>query len=607
MSLQNPAAFLWLIPLAGVIVLLYLLRMRRRDVVVPASFLWPQRVEEVRANALFQRLRWNWLMVLQILAVALLVFTLARPQTKQSGLAGEVTVLVIDTSASMGPTGGVPSRFEVARRQVLETIQAAGAGDRLALIEAGPLPRVVFPLTSDPARQRRSLETVQPSDAESDVGEAMRLASALVGGIDGARIVLLSDGCFAPIDDFSPGKAAVTYQQIGRSSDNLAVEALGASDTPAGRQAYCGIRNYGLDARSAALTLLADGKPIDSVRFEVAGGKTWGRTCAVPAGTSVIEARLDAKDQLAADNVGYPLAEAGGSLRILLVGPGDFFLERALALDPRVTLDKAPALPAGEMGSGSSAYDIVVFDGVPEQPVRARAVLTFGRAGTTSPVRKTGSLERPRFVDSVGHPLMEGVDLDGTYIERAEKVSVQGSARVLSESDGGPLVVARAAPKRQVYVAFSPLDSDFPLSVSFPIFVANALTYLGGTVSQEHLVIRAGQVFQATLPSDSAVLKGPEGIEVRLDAREGGRSVVREATRVGEYRLELAGATTQRLYAHLRSERESNIEPADQIRLGGGQAKAVESPARFSDFWRPLLLLGLVVLAVEWWLFARRS
>lgn len=606
MSLQNPGALLWLLPLVGVIVLLYLLRMRRRDVVVPASFLWPQRVEEVRANALFQRLRWNWLMILQILAVALLIFTLARLQTKQSGLAGEVTVLVLDTSASMSATDIAPSRFEAARKEILETIQAADAGDRLALIEAGPLPRVVFPLTSDPARQRRAVESLKPTDAESDVGEAMRLASALVGGIDGARIVLLSDGCFRPIEDFSPGKAAVAYRRIGRSADNLAIEALGVSDTPGGRQAYCGVRNFGLDARAGALTIFADGKPIDSARFEVAGGKSWGRTCAVPAGTSVLSARIETKDHLAADNVGYALAESGGSLRVLLVGPGDFFLERALALDPRVTLDKAAAVPSSEKGSGVGAYDLVVFDGVPEEAVRARAVLTFGRAGATSPVGKQGALERPRFVDSTSHPVMQGVDLEGIFIEKAEAVAAVGSAKVLSESDKGPLVVAREAPKRQIYVAFSPLDSDFPLSVSFPIFIANALTFLGGTAGQDHVVLRAGQVFQAILPSDEAVLRGPAGIEVLLQARDG-RTMVREATRVGEYRLELGGRTTQRYYANLRSERESNIDPVDQIRLGGGQAKAIQSPARFTDFWRPLLLACLLVLGLEWWLFARRS
>ena len=54
MSIQNPGILAWLIPLAGIILLLYLLKMKRRDLRVPATFLWPERVEEIRANALFR-------------------------------------------------------------------------------------------------------------------------------------------------------------------------------------------------------------------------------------------------------------------------------------------------------------------------------------------------------------------------------------------------------------------------------------------------------------------------------------------------------------------------------------------------------------------------
>ena len=47
--------------------------------------------------------------------------------------------------------------------------------------------------------------------------------------------------------------------------------------------------------------------------------------------------------------------------------------------------------------------------------------------------------------------------------------------------------------------------------------------------------------------------------------------------------------------------------PEVDVMLGGGSVKAVESPLRFADFWRPLILLCLLVLAGEWWLFARKS
>ncbi|HVL39435.1 MAG TPA: VWA domain-containing protein, partial [Fimbriimonadaceae bacterium] len=320
MNLQDPRALLLLLPLAGVLILLYLLRMRRRDVRVPASFLWPERTDEVRANALFQRLRFSWLLVLQLLALTAVVLALARPQTKQQGLAGEVTVFVIDASASMGATDVEGNRFEAAKRLVVDSIRSADAGDRIALIEAGPQPRVVFSLSSDPLRQLRAVESLERTDGESDVGEAMRLASALVGSYDGARIVLLSDGCFEPIQDFSKGKAAVTFQQVGRGGHNLAITALGLGEGPKGPQLFVGLRSFSLSAIDAVLTITADGAPVHSEKLSIAGRAEWGRTISVPRQVKVFQAQLEApQDQLGADNYAVALADPGSTLRVLLV------------------------------------------------------------------------------------------------------------------------------------------------------------------------------------------------------------------------------------------------------------------------------------------------
>jgi len=236
MTFQNPGALVWFLPLAGIVILLYLLKMKRRNLSVPATFLWPDHVEEIRANALFQKLRPTWLLFLQLLAILVVLLAIAKPQTKQQGLAGDVTVFVLDTSASMSAIDVKPSRFAEARRLVTDSIRSAKPSDRIAIIEAGPTPRVISPLSSDPARELSALETVQPTDADAPVGEALRLAAALVGGIEGARIVLLSDGDFDNVANFSRGKAAFVYRCIGEMDDNLSVSALGTTDTPTGRR-----------------------------------------------------------------------------------------------------------------------------------------------------------------------------------------------------------------------------------------------------------------------------------------------------------------------------------------------------------------------------------
>ena len=606
MSFQNPAALLWLLPLWGVIIALYLLRMRRRDVQVPATFLWPERVEEVRANALFQRLRFNWLMVLQLLAVLVLVVALAKPQTRQAGLTGDVTVFVLDGSASMEATDVAPNRFAAAKDQIRQAILGARAGDRMALIQAGTTPKVLFPLGNDPSRQLRILDATTGSDAEISLGDSLRLASALVSGLDGARIVVLSDGGDEKIADFAAGKASVVYRKIGASAENLGITALGVSETGRGPQAFVAVQNFGSRQAFPALTLKVDGKVLDSVRFSLEGGKAWARTVAVPPEARLVEASLDIDDALAADNIAYAIQDPGASLRVLLVTRGNLFLERGLALDPRVTLDKATEVPKGEQGTGTGTYDLVVFDGTPETPVKARGVLTFGAAGPASPVAAVGRVERPPFVDRAANPLLEGVGLESVFVERMEKVTRRPAAVVVAEANQGPLVVTRSRPvKKQIYVAFTPMDSDFPLQVGFPIFLANALDFLGGESKGNLLAIRPGQPFTVPVPEgQTAKLIGERGTK-DLSVKSG-IATVRDVDRVGRYRLQV-GPTEKTVYAQLRSERESRIRPSDSLELQAGTVQALNSPERFTDFWRPLLLICLLVLSGEWWLYARRS
>ena len=608
MSFQNAAALLWLIPLGGIIVALYILRMRRKDVLVPATFLWPERTDEVRANALFQRLRFSWLLVLQLLAMSLFVFALARPQTLQRGLAGTTTVVVLDASASMGATDVEPTRFDAAVEIVRGMIASANAGDQLMLIEAGPSPRVVFPLSSDPAAQRRALQAVRRSDAPSDIEEALRLATARVGEVDGSKIVLLSDGVFNEVENFASGKAELVYHKLGTLRKNVAIEALGSTEGPEGRIVYCGVKNHALDESRVEITILADGEPINSEVATIASNKTWGRTFPAPPGVKVIEAKINSNDILSADDYAVTVIDPGASLRVLLVSPGDIFLERALALDPRVTLDKASEVPESERAgtAGTGSYDIVVFDGARETAVKARGVLTFGMAGASSGVVSLGRSPSFDFLRADEHDIMRGVNLRGVYIENVETVAPKPAGRVVAEGSSGPLIVVSETDKRQVYVGFSPLDSDFPLQTGFPIFVANALDYLAGSTVSDSFAILAGQQFQLPAATDQpATLAGPDGRATRIEPLQG-RYIVSGVDQVGSYALQ-AGDREVTVFAQLRDDLESSVNSQDFVSIKKNKVAAVSDLRRYSDFWKPLALLALLVLGVEWWMYARRS
>src|SRR5215218_7356499 len=92
--------------IAGAIVIpslliLYFLKLRRREMTVPSTLLWKKAIQDLQVNAPFQKLRRNLLLLLQLLLLLLLLLALSRPVANYKPGAGESTVIVIDRSASM--------------------------------------------------------------------------------------------------------------------------------------------------------------------------------------------------------------------------------------------------------------------------------------------------------------------------------------------------------------------------------------------------------------------------------------------------------------------------------------------------------------------------
>lgn len=600
MSFSNIGGLFWLIPLAGTVILLYLLRMRRKDLRVPATFLWPVHTEEIRANTWFQKLRFSWLLVLQLLAVLFAVLAFAQPQRMEQGLGGSSTTIVLDVSASMQATDVKPSRQAEAIRLANEVISSAKPGDQLSLIEAGATPRVVFSSSSDVATMKRRLSTVVGTDAESDVGEALRLAAAIARKQQNSRIILLSDGVFPDVDNFSRGKSDVSFAQIGESGKNAGLTAVSVRDTSQGKMIFAGIKNYSLDETSGSLDLLVDGEVFDSSKWSARAGQSVGRTVKAPQG-SVYEAVLKHDDYLTADNRMFALGSLGSRIKTLLLSNGDLFVERVLSLDPRIELYKASTPPA------NSEWDLVVFDGVEEVPVKAKAVLSLGTTGPDSPVTLNGRVKQP-IISDVEVEYRSGIDWEGVYVEEGLSVKAKRASKVHAEfqtrnSSSPALVTSESQGIRRLFLAFSPLQSDFPLQAGFPIFFSKAIDWLIPPQSTDSdILVSTGRPF--VIPSEgkkSVQLKTPSQGERTIEASQG-TFVVRELSRTGGYKL-----GDRNLYANLQSEGESNISPNIVAKLGDANVKGGAPLARLNDYWRWFAAILLTILAIEWIVFVRKS
>src|SRR5436189_5500320 len=92
------------------IVALYFLKLRRQPLEVPSTYLWKKSIEDMHVNSLWQRLRQNLLLFLQLLLVALAMLALTRPGWEGTKLDGDRFIFLVDNSASMSATDAVDAK-----------------------------------------------------------------------------------------------------------------------------------------------------------------------------------------------------------------------------------------------------------------------------------------------------------------------------------------------------------------------------------------------------------------------------------------------------------------------------------------------------------------
>src|SRR5512134_522078 len=196
MPFTTPLALLGLLFIPAVIAM-YLLKLRRDEAVVPSTLLWTRLVADVEANAPWQRLRRSLLLLLQLLLVVILALLAARPFVERpAGLARDI-VLVIDTSASMQATDVTPNRLEAAKAAAVDALKDLPAGGKVSVVSAGRTAKVVANGTSDIGRVKQAIAGIEPTSAVGDLGDALRLASALAARSGDAEIVVATDAALA--------------------------------------------------------------------------------------------------------------------------------------------------------------------------------------------------------------------------------------------------------------------------------------------------------------------------------------------------------------------------------------------------------------------------
>src|SRR5499427_2984838 len=231
MSFLAPAAFAFAAAIP-VVVLFYLLKRKRVVKLISSTVLWQQFLAETQASAPFQKLRKNWLLILQIILLLLVILALARPYFAARTTPAQLRVVILDASASMQATDETPSRFEKARAEALKWVDGLAGSDQMVILQAGANTEVKQSATSEKAALRRALQECACTDSPTRLVPALKMAESLVRDQRDAEIHLFSDGAVPELNEFENKALPLIYHRVGKDSNNLGIIALDVRANP---------------------------------------------------------------------------------------------------------------------------------------------------------------------------------------------------------------------------------------------------------------------------------------------------------------------------------------------------------------------------------------
>lgn len=676
----------WALAVAAVVIpallLLYFLKLRRREQLVPSTLLWKRAVQDLQVNAPFQRLRRNLLLFLQLLVLGLAILALARPVVRTTFAEEKRVVILLDHSASMNAREGDGTRLDQAKEQAIRLVQTlnqraggwrsfftfagARAETQVMVIAFASRATVVSPFTTNTNDLIAMIREISPTDGQTELREALELAEAYMapptrlspvlestpGSAETpAKLVLISDGRLANLDDVVVRSGTLEFIRVGESRDNVAITALRTQrnyDQPERLDVFLSVQNFGPDPVETDVALYVDGtlRAVEPVTLAAYAPSLAHDAATTQAGEStdlpspaqtgdegsaralsfqlvldrmaVIEARLARRDALAVDNTAYAVIAAPRRQRVLVVTDGRYpFLDsviRGLPLQeyPFVTPQEYEAAKNEYATGRQSNFNVVIFDKYVPGDLPLGNYLFLGAVPPLPGVEVGTPTERHGVIwwDET-HPILRYASLDYVYIAESQTVKLPPQAEVLAEGPHGPLLFRYSTGGRQYVVLTFPVESSTWWSkVSFGVFVYNTIRYLGGDAGAEAGVVRPGATLRVPASAEATEIKvvRPDGSSAVLVPDATRMAYFGGTERVGIYRAEGGAPGQDRFAVNLADAHESHIAPpAGALRVAGrpvGELAAIRTAT--PEIWRWFMGAALLLVLLEWWVYNRR-
>ena len=464
MSLLNPSA-LYLLFLSGVVLLLFFLRARERRREVSALFLWEGLKGDPQSRATRIRQQIDWLLVLQLLALAALVFALAEPVRRVSVSRLSELAIVIDGSASMQTSVDEEiTRYDLAIAEALELLERYPSTPT-TLIQLSAQPRV---LASPDMYHEDVVAALQASAptffADGSIDDLSSIMSAFGGLASHERVVLISDHAL----EAAPTTLGV---RIVTGGENRALSAFTVRENlnGPGATAFVEVSNHTDDYQDTRIRI-SDGVNQTSISVLLNPSETAQYVVPFPTSRGTeFSASLSPTDDFPLDDTRYFAVDRPLDLRVRWAGTANRYLKAALEAVTPVTL----------VGGDDDADLTIIYDIAGFRNIEGNVLLIH--AGMDDYVelgpdeRLSGSID----VLQPQSPLLAGVDASSFRFTALPVATDLAGGSVLLEQNRHPLLIVWEEPERTVaFVGADLMTTNLPIVIDFPVLIRNLVTRL---------------------------------------------------------------------------------------------------------------------------------
>ncbi|MCR4647742.1 MAG: BatA domain-containing protein [Lachnospiraceae bacterium] len=600
-----PLAFVLLVP---VIIIMYILKQKAKDQKVASLFLWSEMVRNDRANTPWEKLKKNWLMILQIITLLVLIVALMSPYFLSSLVSTGKACVVIDTSASMNYMyDDNQSRIDKAKEEAVSYVRNLRMGTEISVITSDKNAILLTSKVQNKNEVIDQIKNIKASNFSGDATEGVEMAQALALDSKGLQTLVITDSTVdvdsldaTVVDVFSErDNVSIDYVSHGYKEDRLDIlvkltnsgkEKVKRDVSIYQNDVLIETKEVEIDANSSEIVFFEDAKLMSTAYY----------------------VQISGKDALDADNICYDILSESSECRILLMTNANVYLTNALELLPNVAVTTSKDIE-NFSEFAKQKYDIYIFDSMlPAQLPDHGNIITFGcECDEIATVDEYyDDMRRILGVESKTTQYLEGIDfvVAKTYSYKvpeygqafleayAEDGSDDGCVAFLSEKEG----------RKYAMFGFNIHNSDFPLYMEFPLLIYNLINECSNSGILANRVFQSGDgvAINANADGDLPKVVKPSGDTVGLTDY---RYNFTDTEQFGVYQISqtVEGNPREDSFVVNFPTSESKIDMHPSMYASSDENIVTEVKGIF-NLRNFIILLALVLLALEWVLSLRR-